>query len=76
MPNASLLKKKIDYFWLCWVSIAIDGLSLATVSVGYSLTPVCGLLGMVSSLVVELRLEGAQASVAVAHGLSSCGAQT
>ena len=63
----------IIYFWLCWVSIATDGLSLVTVSVGYSLIPVCGLLRMVASLAVELRFEGAQASVVVAHGLSSCG---
>ena len=34
-----------------------------------------GLLIAVASLVAEHRFRGAQASVAVAHGLSSCGLQ-
>ena len=59
--------KKFICFWLCWVLIATCGLSLV---VGY------GLITVVASLVVEHRLKGTQASVAVVHGLDcpmACG---
>ena len=42
---------------------------------GYSLAVVYSLLIAVASLIVEQRLEGSQASVVVAHVLSSCGFQ-
>ena len=45
---------------LRWVSVAVSG--------GYSVA-VCGLLIAVASLVVEHRLQGAQALVVVAHRL-------
>ena len=44
------LKIRFVYFWLCWVSLAACGLSLAVASGGYSLV-VCGLLIGVTSLV-------------------------
>ena len=44
------LKIIFVYFWLCWVSLAACGLSLAVASGGYSLV-VCGLLIGVTSLV-------------------------
>ena len=55
----------IIYFWLCWVFGAERGLSLAVESRGYSLAAISGLLVVVASLVVELRL--------YVRGLSSCG---
>ena len=45
------------------------------VSGAYSLVAVHALLIAVASSVVEHRLQGAQASVAAARGLSSCGSQ-
>ena len=54
------------YLWLYQVFIAACRLSLVAVSWGYSLTTVCGFLIVVVCLVVG---SGAQASVAVAHGL-------
>ena len=47
-------------FWLRWVFVAAHGLSVVAASGGYSLR--CG-----------ARFLGAQASVFVARGLSSCG---
>ena len=38
------LFKKIIYFWLCWVFIAVYRLSLFAASRGYSLVAVCGFL--------------------------------
>ena len=52
------------------------GLSLVVESGGCSLVTVCGLLVAVASLAVEPRLEGAQASVVVAHGLRSYGLES
>ena len=43
-------------FWLCWVFVAACGLSLATVSGGYSVAVVWGFLTAVVSLVTEHRL--------------------
>ena len=72
----SKLKKKnnfiyLFYFWLCWVFNAACGLSLCSVCLGYSWLQ-CRLLIVVASLVAETGLEGIQASVVAAHGLSSC----
>ena len=67
---------KKNFFWLCWVFIALHGLSLVAASRGYSLVEMCGLLFAVASLVAEQRLETMRASVVVAHGLSfptACG---
>ena len=36
------------HFWLCWVFIAIHGLSLAAASRGYSLVAVHGLIALAS----------------------------
>ena len=41
------------YFWLCWVSTAVCGLSLVAKTGGYSLAVVWGLPTEVASLVVE-----------------------
>ena len=43
------------YQWLCWIFIAVQGLSLVVVSVGYSVIVALGLL-VLASLVEELRL--------------------
>ena len=63
----------IYLFRLCWVFIAVCGLSLIVGNGGYSRVMVCGLLIAVAPLGVEHRLEGAWASVGASHGLSSCG---
>ena len=44
------------YFWLPWVFIAVQGLSLVAKSGGYSLVVMQGLLSVVASLVAEHRL--------------------
>ena len=59
------------YFWLCWVFVA-SFFSLLVESRGYCLVAVHRLLIAVTSVVVEHRLEGVQASAAAAHELSSC----
>ena len=41
------------YFWLCWVFIAVHGLSLVAMGGGYSLIAVHVLLIAVTSLVAE-----------------------
>ena len=48
--------KNLLNFWLCWVFVALCGLSLVAGSRGYSLVVVWGLLTVVASLVVEHRL--------------------
>ena len=48
--------KKVFIFWLCWVFIAVQGLSLVAESKGYSLVGVPGLRIVVVSLVAEHRL--------------------
>ena len=40
-------------FWLCWVFVAVCGLSLVLASGAYSLVAVQGLLIVVASLVAE-----------------------
>ena len=40
-------------FWLCWVFVAVCGLSLGLASGAYSLVAVQGLLIVVASLVAE-----------------------
>ena len=54
-------------FWLCWVFVAVQGLSLVAESGGSSLFAVCRLLVMVASRCRAQTLGRA--------GLSSCGAQ-
>ena len=44
------------HFWLCWVFVAVCGLSLIVVSSAYSFVVVCRLLIAVVSLVAEHRL--------------------
>ena len=46
----------IYLFWLCWIFVAVSGLSLVVLSGGYSLISVNGLLIAVAPLVVEHRL--------------------
>ena len=62
----------IIIIWLCWLFVAVHGLSLVAVSGGYSVAA-HGLLIAVASLVVEHRLQGVWTSVVVTRGLSSCG---
>ena len=50
----SLLKSV--YFWLCWVFVAVSGLSLVSESGGYPPAAVLGLLTVVAPLVCGLRL--------------------
>ena len=49
------LKNNFIYFWLCWVFVAMLGLSLVEVSGGYSLVGVCGLLTEVAPFDPEQR---------------------
>ena len=44
------------HFWLCWVFVAVLGVSLAAVSRGYFLVSGCRLLIPVASLVMEPEL--------------------
>ena len=44
------------YFWLCWVFVALHGLSFQLWQAGCTLVAVCGLLIAVASLDVEHRL--------------------
>ena len=44
------------YFWLCWVFVAVCGLSVVGASRGYSLVMVCSLLIVMASLISEHRL--------------------
>ena len=60
------------YFWMCRFFIPVCELSLVAESRAYPLVAVCEILIMVASFIVEHRLEGSQASVVAAHGLSSC----
>ena len=65
----SFFKKRINfiYFWLCWVIVAVRGLSLVAASRGYS-SLWCGSFSCCGAQAL-----GTWASVVVAHGLSSCG---
>ena len=65
------------FFWLCWVFIAVRGLSLGVVTRELLVVMVCGLITAVASP-CRARALGAWASVVVAHGLScsvACGIQ-
>ena len=55
------------YFWLCWVFVAVRGLSLVAVSGGLLFVAVRGLLIAVASL---LQSTGSRHA-----GFSSCGSQ-
>ena len=62
------------YFWLCWVFVAVCGLSLVAAS-GTTLhccvrASHCGGFSCCGAQAL-----GARASVVAAHGLSSCGSQ-
>ena len=66
----------ISYFWLCWVFVAVCGLSVGMVSGSCSSVAVCGCLVAVAFLAVAHRLQGTGASVDVARGFScpvACG---
>ena len=76
VPTAQILFSFSFYLFLAaFVLCCCRGLSLVAVSGGYTLAAVHGLLTAVASLVAEHRLQGVQASVVAAPGLSSCGAQ-
>ena len=50
-----LFKKVVNfYLWLCWISIAVHGLSLVAASRGYRPVVVCRLLTVGASLAVGL----------------------
>ena len=66
---------KINYFWLCWVFVAVCRLSVVAASRGHSLVVVHRLPIAVASLVVEHGLQSAWASVISVLRLGSCGAQ-
>ena len=70
------LKKKIIYFWLCWVFVAVWGLSLVAVRRGL----VCSCGAHAShcggSSRCRVRALGTQASGTAAHRLSSFGTRT
>ena len=64
----------VDFFWLCWVFLAACGLTLVEVNGGYALVVGLRLFIEVASLAMACRNAlSAQASVAVARGLNSCG---
>ena len=62
------------YFWLHWVFIAVRGLFSSCGEQGLLFVVVRGLLIVVASR-CGARAVGKWASVAVAHGLSSCGSR-
>ena len=72
-PCLVLFKFIYFYFWLCWVFVAVCGLSLVAASGGYSCCGAwashCGSFSCCGAQAL-----GARASVVVACGLSSCGA--
>ena len=61
------------YFWLCWVFIAVRGLSLVVASGGFSCSRARA-LGTWASVVVARGLSSC-GSLALEHRLSSCGAR-
>ena len=68
-----LLHRHFIYLFMAVLGLhCCDGFSLTVVSGDYSLVVVHWLLMDMVSLVVEHRLQGARASVAVAHGLNNC----
>ena len=62
------LKYLCIYFWMCWIFVAFQGLSLVAASRGYSLVVVCRL-----RVGAKAWALGMWASAAATHGLSSCG---
>ena len=57
------------YFWLCWVFVVAQAVSLAVVSRGNALVVVHVFLIVVASLVAEHRLQSMQALAVAALGL-------
>ena len=62
------------YFWLHWLFVAGCGLSLVASSGGHS-SLWCAGFSMLWLLLLRSTGSRAQASVVVAHGLSSCGSR-
>ena len=61
-------------FWLCWIFVAACWPSLL-VSGGHPVVEVQGRLTVMASLVEQYKLQGAQAVVVMACGLSSWGSR-
>ena len=57
------------YFWLCWVFVVAQAVSLAVVSRGNALVVVHVFLIVVASLVAEHRLQSMQGLAVAALGL-------
>ena len=77
-----LFLKLIIYFWLCWIFVAVRGLSLVAASGSYSSLWWAGfslrwllLLRSTGSRCAGFSSCGMRASVVVARGLSSCGSR-
>ena len=62
----------IYYFWLCWVFVSVQGLSLLAASGGHS-SPRCAGLSLSQPLLLQSTGSRRAGSVVVAHG-SSCSA--
>ena len=63
------------YFWLCWVLVSVQGLSLVAASGGHS-SSWCAGLSLSRPLLLRSTGSGRAGSVVVAHGLScsaACG---
>ena len=75
LPYLSPMAFILFYFWLCWVRVAAQGLSLVVRRGGYSLVAAHRLLIVVASLFVVQGLQSL-GSVVVTHRLSgpaTCG---
>ena len=59
--TCSFFPNKFIYFWLHWIFVAAHGLFLVAANRRYSLAVVHGLLIVGGSLVMQHRLQGAQA---------------
>ena len=62
------------YFWLCWVFVAVQGLSLVAASGGYSSSQCTG-LSLSRPLLLRSTGSRCAGSVVVAHGLSCSAAR-
>ena len=85
----SLFLKNVIYYWLCWIFVAVSGLSLAESRGGCSLVAVHRFLMQwllllqsmgsrhvgFSSCSTRAQYLWCTGSVLVVHGLSTCGAQ-
>ena len=60
--------KKYIYFWLCWVFVAVQGLSSSYGKWGLLFVAAQRLLTAAASLVAKHRLQSAQASVPAQWG--------